>query len=103
MNLKDFVSTTLIEICEGIQDAQTKLAGSQATINPANYSGAGNDEAVQFDVAVVANEGTQTSAKAGIAVVPFIQLGAAGASSQSTASTSRIQFKVGVRYPSGRG
>ena len=105
MDLKDFVSTTLLDIFQGVKDAQTRLSQERTggQINPGSPSGEGQLETVHFDVAVVANEGTQTNAKAGVSVVPFLQLAAGGASSQSTASTSRIQFKVDVRYPTAGG
>ena len=94
MELKTFVSTTLQEVCNGIADAQSKIstAGSSGCISPRNptkATGEGYLEYVEFDVAVTATEGTNTSAGAGVSVIPFLQLGAKGASNESTSSVSQ--------------
>lgn len=63
MDLKTFVSETLTQIAEGVQDAQQRIAqgGSGASVNPENVphnQRHGQPRPVEFDVAVVAGEET---------------------------------------------
>lgn len=116
MDLKEFVSETIVEIIEGISDAQKRLEGSGAKVSPSinklftaaqtggtnmalGYAkGGGLIQMVDFDVAVTAVEGTET--KGGIGVVAGIfALGSQGKSTESNQSISRIQFKVPVCFP----
>ena len=78
MNLREFVTETLVEIAAGIEDAQKQLqdSGSTAEINPYMTKDGSdkwvtggrrkNVEIVEFDVAILASE--DTNAKAGIAL-----------------------------------
>ena len=40
MELKDFVAETIVQICEGIQDAQKRTAGTDAVIAAPVHAGA---------------------------------------------------------------
>lgn len=112
MNLKDFVSEALVEIADGVKEAQSKASG----VNPHPHhiytqSQAGGSNLilgldqnnnpihmVDFDVAVTSTEGTEK--KAGIAVVSgLISLGSQGKSQENTQSLSRIKFKVPICLP----
>jgi hypothetical protein len=116
MNLKEFVSESLVEIVAGISDAQSRLAESGAKVSPKirtifSKSQTGGSEmalgwdinggliqVVDFDVAVTAIEGTET--KGGIGVVAGIfSLGSHGKSEESSQSISRIKFKVPISLP----
>src|SRR5690349_17366519 len=104
MDLKEFVSTTLMQIIEGVTDAQAKVADQ--CINPGLSSlqqikdlgqvATGNFRGVQtvrFDVALSTSEGTETKGKAGIFIAP-ITLGTQGQSTASNSSVSRVEFGV---------
>lgn len=99
MELREFISETLKNIIDGIQDAQdyadtTKGTG---TIVPQLPAGSGSIE-VQFDVAVLAEKSTTAEGKAGISV--FSVGASAGAETESMSSTaSRIKFPVPVNLP----
>jgi hypothetical protein len=114
MNLKDFISETLVEIAEGVQDAQERATGvnpKPSHIYTTSQTGGSNlilglrenndpIHMVEFDVAVTSSEGKET--KGGISVVSgLISLGAQGKSQENTQSISRIKFKVPVCLPSG--
>jgi hypothetical protein len=111
MDLKDFVSETLVQIADGIEQAQKQLAEkkSQAIINTNTTSdGSGRlvtggvrkpVEIVEFDVAILANEGTETKAGFGLAVVSLLNIEAGGKSNKSNGSESRIKFKVPMVFP----
>lgn len=111
MDLKDFITETLVQIASGIEDAQVKLKeqDSQAIINTnMTQTGDGNlvtggrrvpVEIVEFDVAILANEGTETNAGIGLTVASLLNLKAGGQSNQSQGSESRIKFKIPMSYP----
>lgn len=116
MELKAFVKETLINIIQGVKEAQHEAHAAGGKVNPAidkmmeNGSGSavlgwakGGGSSpmflVQFDVAVVAEEGKET--KGGIGVVAGVfALGSQGKSQQNASNVSRIQFSVPVLLPS---
>jgi predicted ATP-dependent Lon-type protease len=111
MDLKQFVSETLVQISEGIEAAQHRLreAGSEAVINT-NMTKTDDGhmvtggrrqpvEFVEFDVAILANEGTETKAGIGLAVASLLRLDAGGKSTESAGRESRIKFRVPMSYP----
>jgi len=111
MELNDFVTETLVQIAEGIEQAQKNLRekNSEAIINTnmtETNSGQlvtggkrNSVEMVEFDVAILANQGTATKAGVGLTVASLIKLDAGGQSNQSTGTESRIKFKIPMSYP----
>jgi|SRR5690606_34602306 hypothetical protein len=111
MELKQFVTEALLQISGGIEDAQTKLreAGSGTRINTSItkddsgnlVTGGRRDsvEFVEFDVAILANSGTETKAGVGLTVASLLSLSAGGKSNQSQGTESRIKFKIPVAFP----
>lgn len=115
MNLKEFVSETLVQLIEGVQDAQsrTSTTGQKASVNPrinANSEMAKHGifiasglvaQMVHFDVALTATEGT--GAKGGIGVVGgMFTLGTTRQSQEESSSVSRVKFSVPVTLPESR-
>ena len=113
MDLRQFVSTTLSQIVEGIVDAQKAVLQHEAYINPGNlmrnatntsesaiWDNRTNNYArsVVFDVVLTVEEGTNTGAKIGV-VAGVFNLGANGASENKQASVSRVQFTIPVLFP----
>jgi len=111
MDLKQFVTETLVQISEGIEEAQRQLKerGSAAIVNTnmtktdVGHLVTGGRrrpvEYVEFDVAILANEGTETKAGIGLTVASLLRLDAGGKSSESAGRESRIKFKVPMSYP----
>jgi hypothetical protein len=56
-------------------------------------------EFIEFDVAILANEGTETKAGVGLTVASLLRLDAGGKTTQSRGSESRIKFKIPMSYP----
>lgn len=114
MELQEFVSQTLVEISQGVSQAQKRLSDSGAMISPqvvqskaestasvgyinTNY---GMAQVVTFDVAVTV--GDRSSAGGGIGVFSgAINLGGKGETSQENSPLSRVQFSVPVILPGG--
>ena len=118
MELKQFVSTTLVAVVEGVVDAQSKCqeAATGAHINPggllrttssisqdAIWDNSENNFArtVSFDVAVTVEDGSKTDAKVGV-LSGFLSLGAGGESSNKQLAVNRVQFSVPVLFPTSR-
>ncbi|MGP5563698.1 hypothetical protein [Vreelandella alkaliphila] len=112
MNLQNFVTETLVQIVQGVADAQKQI-GDLAIISPvisSTTAGAsaqgyidtrkGYAQSVQFDVAVTVADGKESKAGGGIEVLN-ISLGAAGSRNSNNSSVSRVQFIVPVVLPGG--
>jgi hypothetical protein len=118
MDLKDFVKESLVQISSGIIEANAALDSTGAMINPQHITvNTGNSqsygrtgqphtahgdsriaEKVEFDVAVLAEQGEQ--AKAGIKLsVASIGLGAGVGTDKTDRSESRIKFVIPVVFP----
>lgn len=117
MQLQEFVTESLLQIANGVSEAQRKIVGN-AQINPrlpdhANVSSGHFTKIpkdmillrdgevvtmVQFDVAVTTTEGTGT--KGGIGVVSgILNLGSSGQSDRSNSAVTRLQFAVPMVLP----
>jgi hypothetical protein len=113
MDLKDFISGTLSQLIDGVIDAQNKVQSvgrSGGRVNPhvrtphpdASIYGVTNDKLpvifVDFDVSLVAQEGTGT--KGGIGVVTgFLALGSQGESKEQVQTSRKIKFRIPVALP----
>ena len=112
MELKDFVSESLKQIIDGVNEAKRYADENGARINPerqihnSNNASSRKDakngatiETVDFDVAVTVTEGTQT--KGGIGVCTgIVGLGSQGQSEAANSSVSRLRFAVPLVLPS---
>ncbi|MGM0782983.1 MAG: hypothetical protein ACQEUM_02600 [Pseudomonadota bacterium] len=112
MDLKDFVAQTLVQIVEGVTEAQQHI-GEHALVSPVIQSGQehasnqgfistanGYAQTVKFDVAVKASEGKVGKASGGIEVLS-VSIGASGSKTDTSSSISRVQFAVPVVLPGG--
>lgn len=113
MDLKDFISETLLSIISGVTDAQAKARELDAHVNPAGLSrnstkvsdnaiwdNTNNNYArlVTFDVAVTAEDTAKAGAK--VKVIAGIFGADAGAETGSKNSlASRVQFTVPILLP----
>ena len=120
MDLKEFVKETIVQISQGIEEANSELGGSEAMVNPI-YVKMNSKEAqgygrtkkrdpgykdpdskllqkVDFDVAVYVEAGKKGSAGAKLSIAS-IGIGAEGEIESSNKSESRIKFSVPVVFP----
>ena len=107
MDLKDFVSSALIQIIEGVNAAQASVTAGGSVVpagggDPRRRAWGEIFEQIEFDVAVVASSTSEVAgrAKAGIQVLGG---GIEGSHIESSSSTSRIKFKVPVGFSQKRG
>ena len=113
MQLRDFVTRSLLEISAGVSDAQAAapagtiispnllgvdMAGAGFSLQARGTEGFRAVQFVEFDVAVTASRDEQ--GKAGIAVVAALLKLEAGRDTSTAAETvSRVRFKVPVILP----
>jgi len=118
MDLKEFVKESIVQIAQGIEDANEELMNSSAMVNPINITansgsaqayartkrpseqnlGARIVEKVQFDVAVVAETGEEGTVGAKLSIAS-IGIGAKAKTENTNKSESRIKFSIPVVYP----
>jgi len=104
MNLKEYVAETLVQIIEGVADAQKRTTGYGAKINPlarlyhpgetVSQETGESVRVVNFDMAVSA--GKKEGASGGLKVWPFTAEGNLGSTSSEV---SRVKFSVYVVLP----
>lgn len=112
MDLKEFISETLVQIVSGVADAQEKAASVGGKVSPNLRGGqtalgshgflfaeGGAAQVVQFDVALTVKEGTGTKGGIGI-VAGVVSLGSTGQSNTENSSVSRVKFGVPIVLPS---
>jgi hypothetical protein len=105
MELKEFVTETLLSIFEGIEETINRLdtKGAAGTINPhwrgsrANWKK--NVEKVDFDVAVTASDKISGSGKAGIEVFSIIKAGGEASKAVEQSTVSKVKFSIPVIFP----
>lgn len=112
MDLKEFVSKTLIEITEGVISAQNFLTDKGAIVVPAELFIPGSAQIrpggwagrsiqmVQFKVALAVQENTE--GKGGIGVVAgLFKVGVEGGSNSMNESSNSVEFSVPIAFPEG--
>jgi len=113
MQLREFISETLVQIVGGVVDARAKVdtLNAVARVNPFldpmadqlakhGFTLAGGDavQFVEFDVSVTTKDTSGTKGGVGVFVVPFT-MGTSGQSSSETSGSSRILFRVPLTLP----
>lgn len=108
MELKDFVKTTLVEIAEGVKEAQDATTEMGAAINPsAMYDNLAKGtmlhdgvpiQEIEFDVAVVAREEADVTPGGGISIV-VLKAEVNGKFAYENTAVNRIRFHVPIALP----
>lgn len=103
MELKDFISTSLKEIVDGISEAQEYAKKKGAIINPSHYSVDLNKaytdlHNINFSILVSSGDQNNAEGGAGIFVGP-VTLGGKVGSSEANQATNRIEFDIPIKYP----
>jgi hypothetical protein len=112
MDLKSFVAETLVQIVEGVADAQKRIHDLNvgAAVNPhavpdTTVGKTGRPSPIQFDVAITVTDETASKTGAG-ASAGFLSVVSAKVDAKAEASdtirneaVSRVQFVVNVAQP----
>ena len=103
MELKEFITTTLTQIAEGVNDAKPVYSKFGAEVNPnvsiTNYSGGHKSTCnIDFEVALTDSSKTTAGGGIGVALSIFKAKGEKSTDSESE-SLTRIKFTVPVQLP----
>lgn len=107
MDLKDFVSQALIQITEGVFDAQKIVQEKGGFVNPAvRQTETGQTmhdgrviQSVEFNVAITVTEDSSCSGGGKLSVATVFKATAETASSEKNSTTSKISFNVPLAVP----
>lgn len=107
MELKDFISQTLTQICQGVHEARTNTAQLKAVIAPrTNENGVAlTDQTstrlaqkIHFEVHLVNQEDAESSGGVKVAA-GFFSLGGQTQSGESSSYTHKVSFDIPVVWP----
>lgn len=104
MELKEFVTETLIAIHDAITQAINRIeaAGGKGTINPhwlEEGSWDKNVEKVDFDIATSVSDKAAGTAKVGIKVFTVVDVGGDGSKSREHSVANKVKFSVPMIFP----
>lgn len=110
MELKDFVKETLIQIVQGISEAQDALADTDCAINPCETKNGDYATAyiknksrivqdVDFNIALTSSTNSENKTGVGV-LLGSIGLGGNQTSTDGNTSNTNISFSVPVVFPS---
>jgi len=96
MQLKDFVQQTLVEIVQGVYDAQPLMREHNARVG-SMYEGE-KRQFVKFDVAVASGTTDTKSGEAG-AHIYVVDTGGEWSRENANVALQRVRFSVPIEYP----
>lgn len=105
MDLRTFVSETLVQIIGGVADTQNALSDSGGAINPVTRGtprglalmGGGELQYVDFGVAVASQKNDEKSK-----VISVLAVGGKGVAPEGSRYVSRLKFRVSIGLPIGK-
>jgi hypothetical protein len=103
MELREFVTETLVQIQEGVQhaiDRRRDTENAHGVINPifGQQVSEAHCQKVELDVAITVADKSQGSAKAGLRVLS-VELGAGGSKAAERSTVSHVRFTVPIIPP----
>lgn len=99
MELKDFVTNTILDIVNGVREAQER-DGSGAEIVPPFTQGKGKTETLKFDIAIEDISQDSGGGKVGVSAGGLLKAEVGGTTAGGKTESSRVQFELQVRFPS---
>lgn len=102
MDLKEFTKQTLVQIVEGVAEANAELSnGAYIPYHVPNnskgryiYDDGANVVDVDFDVAITATESEGANGSGGLKVVSFLNIGGAVESKTENQTISRVKYTL---------
>lgn len=99
VDLREFVTQTLVQIVEGVADAQEAMRLEDKKIKAVINARHSGDKLVEFDVAVSASSESSKSGGGSLQVFSFLGGGADVAQADTWAMANRVRFAVNVSLP----
>ncbi|MFM7023597.1 MAG: hypothetical protein ACKOXB_11535 [Flavobacteriales bacterium] len=92
MELKDFIKHTLLDVVNGVEEANIEKNRFQL-VSHRNHGTGESGQKVEFDISIVVNESTENNFKGGIKVA-LANLGAGKKESETNQNVHKIKFEV---------
>lgn len=101
MDIQTFVKSTLVQIAQGVREAQKEVSEAGGIANPSTHNGLHNREVshIDFDLAVIVQSSTEAGGGAKLEIPTIFSMGGSAKGTDSSQQTSRIAFKVPFVYP----
>jgi hypothetical protein len=114
MDLKNYITESLLQLMDGIKDAQDKISTAPIPENDKKYFGAyiaptplnlnknthDNFEKIEFDIALTVSKDSTATGKLKISVMQIDFEGRSQSVEEKNSSVSRMKFSIPVIYPS---
>ncbi len=97
MELEEFIKNTLLSISSGLRSVNEALREKSGRKDDSYIIEGDKNGLIDFDVAVVANDESKATGKAGLNIV-VAKLGGDLTTTLGNQQTSRVRFKVGVKW-----
>lgn len=108
MELKNFIKDVIVEVFEGVKEAQSTIKEDGSVINPYDWYNPNfqKEDAfavlekthIEFEVAITVSDSTESKGRIGI-YIGNMGVGAQGKNSSGNESISKIKFSIPVKYP----
>ena len=107
MELRTFIKTAILDILNGVTDAQAeaksgKVVPNIPTSTKSKELGRTKFQVIDFDILVKVDESKGTEGKLGV-VNAFVGAGISGKSSNANTSSTSLKFKIPVELPTDAG
>jgi hypothetical protein len=113
MELRDFVGNALVQIIQGVKDAQQKVSEDGALVNPriVEVRGRGDQQGglianngepirdVQFDIVATVSEGVGVEEHIDVSSLGSLEIVVGGEQAVPSNAVNRIRFRVPVSLP----
>ena len=94
MELKDFIKRALLDVVNGVEEANTEKDRFRLTSHV--HANGENGQKVEFDISVMINESSESDLKGGIKVA-LVNLGGSKKESESNQNVHKIKFEVFIK------
>ena len=95
MELKDFIKQTLLDVVNGVEEANKEKDRFRLTSH--KHMGTGErGQKIEFDIAIVVDKSSETDAKGGIKVA-LVNLGGGIKDKETSQDTHKIKFEIFIK------
>ena len=103
MDIKNFIKESLIQIAEGVKEAQQHMLDNKvgAVVNKLGVASGGKH--VEFDLGVTVSQGESHGGSGKIDIVGMLKIGGGIETTGANQTVSRIKFSVPIELPTQEG
>lgn len=103
MELKDFVKNAILDIVNGVKEAQEADTSGAIIVSPKSSTEYhyGEKTKLRFDIAIEGSSKNSDGGKIGVSAARIFVGEIGGENQKSSSESSRVQFEVEIQLPSG--